>query len=75
MMITTRIQGIPCQVEMTDGHYQTPDHTTWASDWDYHGGWFDVKFEVYDRKGNRAKWLENKMSESDIERINGELLW
>ena len=46
-MITTRIQGIPCQVEMTDGHYQTPDHTTWASDWDYHGGWFDVKFEVY----------------------------
>jgi len=54
MMITTRIQGIPCQVEMTNGHYQAPDHTTWASDWDYHGGWFDVKFEVYDRKGNRS---------------------
>lgn len=73
-MIRTHISGIPCQAEMTGGHYQKPDYTTWASDWDYYGGWVDLEFEIYDRKGYRAKWLENKMSEKDFARITAELL-
>jgi hypothetical protein len=73
-MIHTTIQGIPCQAEMTGGHYQKPDHTTWDSDWDYYGGWFDVTFEIYDRKGYRAKWLEKKMTHEDEEKIINALL-
>lgn len=59
---------------MTAGHYQKPDYNTWASDWDYYGGWFDVEFELYDRKGYRAKWLERKMASADEDRIIQELV-
>lgn len=72
-MIETHIQGIPCQAEMTGGYYQKPDPSCWSSDWDYYGGWFDVEFEIYDRKGYRAKWLEKKMTAKDEERIIEEL--
>lgn len=72
-MIETHIQGIPCQAEMVAGHYQKPDHTTWASADDYHGGWFDVEFRIYDRRGYKAGWLEKKMTEKDEERIIEEL--
>lgn len=71
-MISTRIQGIPCQVKMVSGFYQQPwsgsPHTC-PSDLDYYGGWFDVEFEVYDRRGYRAKWLERKITPADEERI------
>jgi len=73
-MINTRISGIPCKAEMVGGYYLTPDYGTWASDVDYYGGWFDVEFEIYDRKGYRAKWLENKMTAKDEERIVNELI-
>lgn len=59
---------------MTAGHYQKPDYNTRASDWDYYGGWFDVEFELYDRKGYRAKWLERKMTSADEDRIIQELV-
>lgn len=71
-MISTHIQGIPCQVRMVNGFYQRPwcgsSHNC-PSDLDYYGGWFDVEFEVYDRKGYRAKWLECKMTPEDEERL------
>ena len=73
-MIKTRIQGIPCLVEMTSGHYIAPDRTTWASDIDYHGGWSDVDFQVFDKSGRRAQWLEVKMTENDRDRIIEELI-
>lgn len=73
-MIETRIQGIPCQAVMTGGYYQKPDYSTWASDVDYYGGWFDVEFEIYDRKGYRARWLEKKMTAADEDRIVDELI-
>lgn len=72
-MIETHIKGIPCQVQMTSGYYQKPDYDTWTSDWDHYGGWSDVEFEVYDRKGYKAKWLEKKMTAEDEKRIINEL--
>jgi hypothetical protein len=76
-MISTHIQGIPCQVKMVYGHYQEPwrgsPHDC-PSDWDYYGGWVELEFEVYDRKGYRAKWLERKMTPEDEDRIISELL-
>jgi len=73
-MIETRIQGIPCLVEMTSGYYSPPDRSTWVSDVDYYGGWTDVKFKVYDRRGRHAQWLEVKMTEADKDRIIEELI-
>ena len=73
-MIDARIQGIPCQAEMTGGYYQKPDYSTWASDIDYYGGWFDVEFKIYDRRGYPAKWLEKKMTAKDEEQIIEQLI-
>jgi hypothetical protein len=58
---------------MTAGYYQKPDYNNWVSDWDHYGGWSDVEFEVYDRKGYKAKWLEKKMTAEDEKRIINEL--
>lgn len=72
MRIETTISGIPCEVEMVSGTYQKPwrgSAHNCPSDWDYYGGWFDVEFAVYDRKGYRAKWLEKKMTPKDEARI------
>ena len=72
-MIQTRVAGIPCQAEMTAGYYQKPDPSTWDSDLDYHGGWFDVDFKIYDRGGKEAPWLDKKLTPADQVRIINEL--
>lgn len=69
-MIETRIAGIPCFVERTAGYYLRGSYSYNApSDIDYYGGWFDVDFAVYDRRGRPAPWLEKKMTQADIDRI------
>lgn len=74
-MIETRIKGIPCIVEMTSGRYIHGSHSHDApSDIDYHGGWVDLDFKVYDQKGRRAEWLERKMTEDEIEQVAQELI-
>lgn len=68
------IQGIPCQIRITDyspgcagDHPGMGPPMSYASiqapepeDWDY---------EVYDRKGYRARWLEDRISSADEDRI------
>jgi hypothetical protein len=71
-MIETRISGIPCLIEVTVfSHYAGRD--TWGSDWDYNGG-TEVEFEVCDRRGRPAPWLERKMTNKDYDRIVGEII-
>lgn len=62
-----RIAGIPCQIGVTYFHYQPPwrgSAQTCDSDWDYHG-YTELEFEVLDRRGRRAEWLERKMNDDD----------
>lgn len=77
MRIETKICGIPCEAEMVGGTYVAPwrggSHDC-PSDVDYYGGWFDVEFRIYDRKGYPAGWLEKKMTAADEERIIDELI-
>jgi hypothetical protein len=71
-MIETRIQGIPCLVEMTNGSYQKPysgSAYNCETDWDYYGGWSDVEYQVYDRRGRPAPWLEKKITPKDDQEI------
>ena len=65
-MMRTRIQGIPCQVDVT--HYEPYDPGSWHEP--PSGGEIEVK--VYDRRGYRAAWLERKLTEDDEVRIFGE---
>jgi hypothetical protein len=43
------------------------------SDWDCYG-YTHIEFDVLDRKGYKAPWLERKMTLADKQRIDEELL-
>lgn len=64
----TRIAGIPCKVRVTHCFVQKPLGTRCDSDLDCYG-YTDIEFDVLDRKGYLAPWLEKKMSDDDRVRI------
>ena len=75
-MMETRICGIPCLVEVTYSHYTRPwqgSAHNCPSDIDYYGGW-EVEYEVLDRRGRKAEWLERKMTPADHDRLLGEII-
>lgn len=73
-LLNTRVAGIPCKVRVTElvraepgcrsGH---PDN--WTEDEPA-----EVDFEILDRRGRPAPWLERKASDGDISRITSEIL-
>lgn len=71
--IESTVSGIPCQVVVAHFIDQKPDHSCTDSDLDYHG-YTEIEFEVFDRKGYRAKWLEAKLTDEDVKRIEAEIL-
>lgn len=73
-MLESRVAGIPCLIEVTTlnvvkGSYS---HNA-ASDWDYYG-YNEVEFNVLDRRGRPAPWLERKLTPADKQRIENEIL-
>lgn len=71
--IESRVAGIPCIIGVTyfDSAEGSYDYNA-ASDWDYHG-YVECEFDVCDRRGRRAPWLERKLSEEDTARIEREI--
>lgn len=67
-MLTTRIAGIPCQVEIVSYSPYRDNCTGHIDSWlpDEHE---ELEFQVYDTKGYPAEWLAVKMTDSDISRI------
>ena len=71
--IETRVAGIPCIVGVTyfesvRGSYNY--HA--ASDMDYHG-YTECEFEVLDRRGRKAPWLERKLTDKIINEIEQDI--
>ena len=64
----TRIAGIPCRVEMTRCFVQRPLGPRCDSDLDCYG-YHEVEFDVLDRNGRPAPWLERKMNDSERVKI------
>lgn len=71
-MIDGRVCGIPCQILVTFASVCAPQGR-WADNRDEAEGWEEIEFELYDRRGRRAKWLENKMDSDDIESVKNQL--
>ena len=70
----SHVQGIPCGVVIIDCVVVAGSYSYNApSDVDYHG-YAEVEFELIDRKGYPAKWLEKMMTPADIERIDNEII-
>ena len=75
MEIETRVSGIPCIAKVTHFFRQAPHRGsahTCDSDMDYYG-YTESEWEVLDRKGYKAAWLERKLSSKDESRIDSEI--
>lgn len=72
-MLQARMAGIPCQIKPTYVFVQKPLGPNCDSDWDCYG-YSNVEFDVYDRKGYPADWLQRKMTDKDEERIIEQIL-
>ena len=64
-MIRTKIAGIPCQIKVT----------SFAKELSMWGNWvYEIDFSVYDGRGYKAAWLERKLTETERERIEKEII-
>lgn len=73
--IETRVAGIPCQALVTEYFRQEPHRgSAWTcdSDMDFYG-YEDICYEILDRRGRPAPWLERKLSSKDDDRIRSEI--
>lgn len=70
--IETRVAGIPCMIGVMEYNNVAGSYSYHAaSDWDYYG-YTDCTWEVLDRRGRKAAWLERKLdkySRRDIETL------
>lgn len=71
--IETRVAGIPAIARVTRFFRQRPLGPSAHSDLDC-DGFTEIEFDICDRRGRLAPWLERKASPRDLERIEGELI-
>ena len=74
--IETRVAGIPCIARVTHFFQQAPHRGsphTCDSDLDYYG-YAECEFDILDRRGRPAPWLERKATDQDRERITEEII-
>lgn len=68
-IIQTRLAGIPCQIAVSNFKRVKGSYSYNApSDLDYYG-YTDYDYEVLDRRGRPAPWLERKVSTDEIDDI------
>ncbi len=67
--IPYRVSGIPCLIGVMSYNRQEPNYTTWDSDSDYYG-FTECEWEVLDRKGYVANWLDKKITPEMEDTIN-----
>lgn len=75
MEIKTSVAGIPCIARVTHYFRQAPHRGgahTCDSDLDYYG-YTECEFDILDRRGRPAPWLERKATDADCERIEQEI--
>jgi len=73
-VIEARIQGIPCQIDVTYFYSKSGTYSQQAETPDEYYGCTEIEFDVYDRKGYKAAWLEKKMTADDIAYIEEKVL-
>lgn len=71
--IESRVAGIPCLIGVT--HFESVRGSysyNAASDMDYYG-YSESEWDVLDRRGRPAAWLERKLTDDDRQRIEQEI--
>ena len=67
--IEHRVCGIPCIIGVTDYEGYTPAYNSGPPENCYPAEGGSGDFEILDRKGYRAKWLEKKLTARDEDAI------
>lgn len=73
MIFDSRVCGIPCQIEVT--YYVNEPARLFGRPEDCYPAEFDVEYNILDRKGYRAEWLERKVKPSDEQKIIDEIVY
>lgn len=68
-LIEARVAGIPCQINVTSLEPFRPGRYSGAPEDCYPDEGGDVEYEILDRRGRTAPWLERKVTEKEHERI------
>ena len=73
MEFETRVQGIPCLVKVTSWEKYRPGQIFGRPEHCYpdEGGF--GTWELRDRKGHKAAWLDKKLTQQDTDRIDREV--
>jgi len=61
--IEHKICGIPCQLKVTVFNDVKP--CAWADNPDDYYGYSEIEYDVLDRRGRPALWLEKKMDDKE----------
>lgn len=71
--IASRVAGIPCLIGVSHFDCVRGSYSyNAASDWDYYG-YSESEWDVLDRRGRPAAWLERKLTDDDRQRIEQEI--
>ena len=71
--IETRVAGITCIIGVTEYECVKGSYSYHAaSDWDYYG-YTECEFDVLDRRGRKAAWLERKLTDKITREIEKEI--
>ena len=69
------IAGIPCQIEVTSLDVVRGSYSPYAdSDLDFYGYVDEFDYNVLDRRGRPAPWLERKLTDADKDRLFDEAI-
>lgn len=72
--IDATISGIPCIIRVTHYHRQEGSYSYNApSDYDYYG-FTELDYDILDRKGYPAAWLERKLTNKGREELEEHIL-
>jgi len=70
--IETRVAGIPCLIGVVEYSYSRPDYSA-DNPHDYYGG-AEIAWEVCDRRGRKAPWLQRKLTPIAFADIETEII-
>jgi hypothetical protein len=71
--IETQVRGIPCRAKLTYYAARVPGRTYGPPEHCYPEEPEEIEFEILDRRGRPAPWLERKLTRDDQDRIESEL--
>jgi hypothetical protein len=69
MIFDTKVAGIPCQCSVTHYLPGTPEYINGLPENCYPAEPEEFEFDILDRRGKPALWLEKKLTPADHERL------